>query len=106
MFGIDAPEKGQEFGKESKEFLDKYLHVTGVVQKTGLDKYGRVLGILFINKININLESVKKGFAWHYSYYYKSKEFEEAQIEAKAKKLGLWKNSNPTPPWDYRRESN
>ena len=102
MFGIDAPEKSQAFGQESTKFMEGFLHKAGVLKKTSIDKYGRTLGMLFIDKVNINLECVKKGYAWHYAYYYKNEEFARAEKEAKEKKLGLWKNENPTPPWKYR----
>jgi micrococcal nuclease len=103
MYGIDAPEKNQEFGLESKKFMEKYLHKTGSLKKTGVDKYGRTLGILFIKNVNINLESIKKGCAWHYKYYCSNKDFEQAQKKAMNQKIDLWKYNNPTPPWDYRR---
>lgn len=103
MFGIDAPEKSQEFGQESKAFLERYNHKAGNLKKTGIDKYGRILGILFIDKVNVNLESVKLGFAWDYRYYNKDNAFAQAEKEAKEKRLGLWKYPNPTPPWNYRK---
>jgi endonuclease YncB( thermonuclease family) len=104
MFGIDAPEKSQEFGLESKAFLEGYLHKTGILEKKSIDKYGRTLGILFVNGVNINLESVKKGYSWHYAYYYKSEEFAQAQNDARVKRLGLWSDNNPVPPWKYRKD--
>jgi Micrococcal nuclease (thermonuclease) homologs len=103
MFGIDAPEKSQEFGQESKTFLEQYTHKYGTLRKTGIDKYGRTLGVLFVENTNVNLESVKLGFAWDYRYYNKDVGFAQAEKEAKEKRLGLWKNSNPTPPWEYRK---
>jgi micrococcal nuclease len=103
MFGIDAPEKGQTFGPESKRFMEGYLNKTGVLSKKSIDKYGRTLGMLFIDKVNINLECVKKGYAWHYAYYYKNAEFAQAEKEARIKKLGLWQYEHPIPPWEYRK---
>jgi micrococcal nuclease len=103
MFGIDAPEKSQEYGQESKAFLERYNHKAGILKKTGIDKYGRTLGVLFVENVNVNLESIKNGCAWHYKYYCKDAAFAQAEKAAKEKRLGLWKNNNPTPPWEYRK---
>jgi micrococcal nuclease len=103
MYGIDAPEKTQEFGQESKAFLERYLHKSGTLNKTGIDKYGRTLGVLFVGNININLESIKNGCAWHYKYYCNDEKFAQAQKDARKKRAGLWAGSNPIPPWEYRK---
>lgn len=103
MHGIDAPEKSQEYGLESKAFMEKYLHKSGTLNRTGIDKYGRSLAVLFIEKVNINLESIKNGCSWHYRQYSKDNDYSQAEIQAKGQKMGLWQYPNPIPPWEYRR---
>ena len=102
MFGIDAPEGNQSFGKESKEFISKYLHKDASLVVHGKDQYKRTLGTLFIDGQDINLLSVKGGYAWHYKRYLDDKQYANAQEDAKKKKLGLWGLSNPVPPWNWR----
>ena len=106
LFGIDAPEKTQEYGLESKEYLvslikDKVIIIKG---KT-YDKYGRLLGTIYIDGINVNEMMVQTGNAWWYeSFDSKNSKVRDLQIKAKEGKLGLWKNPNAIEPEEYRRK--
>ncbi|MCX8084960.1 MAG: thermonuclease family protein [Calditerrivibrio sp.] len=102
---IDAPEKNQDFGQKSKQSLSDMIYMKDVTVKVwDQDRYGRVVGQVFLNGIDINLEQIKKGMAWVYTKYAKDpKYFEEMEI-AKSKKLGLWSMKNPIPPWEFRKE--
>lgn len=112
--GIDAPELHQDFGNKSKENLAKMIfgkEVKVVISKA--DKtYGRSVGNVFINGIDVNLQQVKDGFAWHYKKYELEqppedrKTYSEAEINARKAGLGIWKQPNPTPPWAWRRGEN
>ena len=64
---IDAPEKKQAFGEVSRRHLAGFV-TNGIVKVewTKKDKYGRVLGIVYANGKEVNLEMVKDGMAWHY----------------------------------------
>ncbi|MEY3322473.1 MAG: hypothetical protein RLZZ417_2056 [Bacteroidota bacterium] len=102
---IDAPERKQAFGTVSRTYLSNLIFGKEVkLQKSGTDRYGRTLGFIFTrNGTNVNLEMVKNGMAWQYEKYSKSPVLRRAQIEAKAQKLGLWRDPFPTPPWEFRR---
>ena len=106
LFGIDAPEKTQEYGLESKEYLmslikDKVIIIKG---KT-YDKYGRLLGTIYIDGMNVNEMMVQTGNAWWYeSFDSKNSKVRDLQIKAKEGKLGLWKNPNAIEPEEYRRK--
>lgn len=107
LFGIDAPELKQPFGKESQMCLEKMIkdkHITYLPRdkKKSTDKYGRTVAVIFDGDKNINLEMVKKGCAWNYAQYNKSLYTLIAQIVAQNQKAGLWKEDNPQAPWDYR----
>jgi len=53
---------------------------------------------------HINLEMVRDGWAWWYrTYAPKSKAIEEAETEARKEKRGLWHDTGPEPPWEYRK---
>jgi len=43
------------------------------------------------------------GMAWHYQEFSKAPELARAQELVKAKKLGLWQEKNPVPPWEFRK---
>jgi len=104
--GIDAPEKSQPMGQESKEHLKKLIDGKDLyLKKEGTDRYGRYLGVLYVGNKNINLQMVKDGHAWWYRQYSgKNSELEKAEQNAKKKKLGLWSKRSPQAPWEYRAE--
>jgi micrococcal nuclease len=104
MFGIDAPEGNQPFGKESIEFISKYFDREATLVVHSRDQYKRSLGTLFVDGQDINLLMVKGGFAWHFKRYLDDKKYAAAQENAKRNKSGLWALSNPVQPWNWRRE--
>jgi micrococcal nuclease len=100
MQGTDAPERDQPFSKESAEFLSEYLQKDAVFKRQGTDIYGRILGTLFIEDQDINLLSIKGGYAWHFKRYSSDQQYTDAEVFAKENKLGLWSLDNPIPPWN------
>lgn len=110
LAGIDAPEKGQPFGQRSKEGLSALVYTRhATVEWHKRDRYGRVVGKVVINARDVNLAQVASGLAWHYAAYAKEqsladrKTYSLAEATARDRYLGLWKDSAPTPPWEYRR---
>ena len=101
---IDAPERRQPFGEKSKRFLASLVFGQCVrVEYEKKDRYGRILGTVFLGDEEINLTMVQHGMAWHYSYYDKTECYAVAEREARRKKIGLWRDQNPISPYDYRR---
>lgn len=113
LAGIDAPEKHQPFGQVSKQSLSNLVFgkiVTVTYDKE--DRYGRILGRVGTpDGQNANLQQIQKGMAWHYKHYERDqpqkerREYAEAERVAQQSKAGLGVDKNPTPPWDWRRES-
>jgi endonuclease YncB( thermonuclease family) len=102
---IDAPEMNQPFGAQSKNFLNSLLYEKDVTLiSQGEDRYGRVLGNLFSNELNVNMLMVKFGFAWVYDKYAKNSSLYKYQDQAKAKNLGLWQTKDPIAPWVWRKQ--
>lgn len=100
--GIDAPEKKQSFGKQSTKFLSNLVAGKTVeVKKEGNDRYGRTIGTIILDGVDINKEMVASGYAWAFRKY--SKKYAPNESNAKHKKLGLWVEEDPTPPWEYRK---
>ena len=107
---IDAPELDQSYGKESKFTLEQLIlnkKVTVISDKK--DKYKRLLGVISIDKIDINLEMIKAGAAWHFKKYakfdqteYQYQIYDENEHQAKLNKIGLWKE-NAISPWLWRK---
>lgn len=110
LAGIDAPEKSQPFGNRSRESLsDLAYNKTVMVETDKRDIYGREVGKVLVNGRDVNLIQVERGMVWHYKAYEREqsaddrKLYDAAEISARAARKGLWRDSDPTPPWDYRK---
>ncbi len=103
--GIDAPERGQPFSDESKQWLaDATSQQVVKVIALGTDRYGRTLANLYINERWLNRDLVASGLAWHYPRYNQDARLAYAQSQARTVGRGLWKESQPIAPWDYRND--
>ena len=103
LFGIDAPERGQDFSRNSSEALAGLVFGKEVrVIVHDKDRYGRTVGDIYIGDLLVNEKMVKDGWAWNYARYSKSKHYAEFEREAREAKRGLWAGRTPIPPWDYR----
>lgn len=102
---IDAPESTQPYGLESKEFLMKLIKGKEIeVIRESTDKYGRTIAWLIVEGDTINYKMVEAGFAWWYKYYCPDNStLESLHTKAKENKLGLWKNSKPINPYEWRK---
>ena len=111
LYGMDAPESEQKFGKESTRELRKMLR-----RRRGLklevqdyDRYERVVGLLYYGSAgrtkSLNFLMVEKGWAHAYTRYGgRDLGFQEAEDRAKVKKLGIWKrDAKRELPEDWRR---
>ena len=106
MFGIDAPEKTQDYGIESKQALEKLVNgKTLEIEEKNRDRYGRTVAVVYVNGKNINEEMVKNGNAWWYQEYdKKDTKMQAYQENAKKNKLGLFGKRGYVEPWNYRKE--
>jgi len=102
--GIDCPESGQAFGQKAKQATSALAHgKTVTVHPTGTDRYERTLAnIILPDGRNLNHELVRQGWGWWYRQYSKDQGMGKLEAEARAAKWGLWAESNPIPPWDWR----
>ena len=100
LAGIDTPEsrtkdlKEKALGLESKEYLKKHLKdAKSVIIKTekmdSSEKYGRILGWVYVNgdTISLNDMMINDGYAWGYLGDTKVKDFELlAKVRSKSGK--------------------
>jgi micrococcal nuclease len=64
LLGINTPERGERYYLEAKDFLEGIVLNKSVELKYGReerDRYGRILGYLFLNGENVNLELIENG---------------------------------------------
>lgn len=98
---IDAPESAQPFGNRAKQALAQLVFKKEVrIISTGYDKYQRILGVVYDGQRNINLALVEQGMAW--AYRQTQPIYQQAQAKAQANKIGLWRDSHPINPADWR----
>ncbi len=103
LLGIDAPELKQSFGAESQEYLSGLiLNKRITVKGNAEDKYGRLLGTVYLNGENINLTMIRQGMAWDFKQYNAGREYTAAEEEAVAARRGLWSDPAPLAPWEFR----
>ena len=104
LHGIDSPEKRQVFGIEAKKGLSNLIFNKQItVQANGHDRYGRLIGIAFLDSICVNEFMLRNGLAWHYLKYDSNPKWSKLESEAKELKVGLWSDSLQVEPWDWRK---
>lgn len=110
LAGIDAPEKKQAFGLASKKSLSDLVYDKVVtVDWNKQDRYGRIVGKVVLNRVDVNLEQVKRGMAWFYKKYQNEMVIDDrlsylhANETAEKARVGLWADRGAVAPWDYRK---
>jgi endonuclease YncB( thermonuclease family) len=121
LAGIDAPERGQPFGKRATtELASLTKNKRVIVDWTKADRYRRIIGVVWVTPddctickpLDVGLSLIEDGLAWHYRAYERDqtiddrREYRQAETEARARKDGLWTDADPVPPWDWRRARN
>lgn len=102
--GIDCPEKHQPWGQRAKTFTSTLLAgKTVTVQVKTVDRYGRLVARVLVRDQDVSLELLRAGLAWHFVRYNQEPTLSQLESEARADRRGLWADSNPVPPWDWRR---
>jgi micrococcal nuclease len=105
---IDAPEKSQPFGQKSKDTLESWIGDQDVkVDVKSKDKYGRMIGVVYLEDVNINRALVQKGLAFAFEPFLKDQEILKIQEQAKSSHIGVWSipESELVKPWDYRKNN-
>jgi len=101
---IDAPEKTQAYGNESRQSLEKMvMGKTIQVTSRAVDDYGRIVAMLNVEGLNVNHEQVRLGMAWEYSRFHNNGEVLKLQHEAQQDKRGLWAGEEIVEPSQWRK---
>ena len=104
LVDIDAPESKKAFGNRSKKSLSELCFGnTAKLEGNAKDRYGRTLARVYCDGVDANAEQVKRGMAWVFVRYApKGSLLYGVQAEAKDAKVGLWVDTEPMPPWEWR----
>lgn len=108
--GIDAPEKKQAFGQRSKENLSRLVFDKTVdADCSKKDRYQRLICKIIAEGVDVNLQQIRDGMAWWYAQYQKEQtaidrqEYAQAEEAARVARMGLWVDTEPQAPWEFRR---
>lgn len=107
LYGVDAPETkgGQPYSQKAKDYLASMIAGRTVqVEVKDTDRYGRYLGVVSTTDIkDVNLDMIRSGMAWHYSYYDNTTAYKSAQQQAQKGRKGLWRDPSPINPYEWRK---
>ena len=101
---IDAPEKGMPFYKVSKNYLGSLCFKKLIrLKKVDEDRYGRWVCRGYTEEgLDLSVEMIKVGLAWHYKKHSTDKELAILEENARVNKMGLWSEPLSLPPWEVR----
>lgn len=124
LSGIDTPERGQPFGKRATENLARLGGKKPArLEWNKKDRWKRIIGEVWVQSpdspregsscpktLDVNLAQLTTGLAWHYKKYANEQSEEDrerysfAEVEARARKAGLWSDPNAIAPWEWRKK--
>ena len=110
LYGIDAPEHDQDFGREATERLRSLVRGQNdlTLEYKDTDRYGRLVGVLYFRssggQLSANRVMVEEGLArWYSRYGGRELGLDQAEQNARRAKRGIWSSGRQVAPWDHRR---
>lgn len=116
---IDAPERQQPFSQQSRQKLSSLVFGKQVgLDCPKKDRYGQHVCTVMVPAggssdgkptVDAGLIMVRSGMAWWYRGYAREQtpeareRYAAAEREAQTRRLGLWADPDPTPPWEWRK---
>lgn len=103
---IDTPESAQPYGTRAKQELSQLVYgKTVIVKVQDTDRYGRKVGRVYMDDIDINAEMVRLGAAWVYRKYASDQALYVLEKWARQNRVGLWSlpEAQKVPPWEWRK---
>lgn len=89
--GIDAPETCQPGGAEARDAMIRLaLRKPVQVLDLGQDSYGRQLGRLTVDGVDLGAEMVRNGMAWAYRFRTGQGPYARLQRQAQVQKMGVF----------------
>ncbi|SBT07618.1 Nuclease (SNase domain protein) [Candidatus Accumulibacter aalborgensis] len=112
VIGIDAPERHQPFGERSKQNLAKLaFNKSAIADCPKKDRYQRDLCKVMVDGQDVGLKQVSDGMAWWYRRYAHEQSladrvaYEQAEVLARNRRVGLWVDGDAVPPWEWRKQA-
>ena len=73
------------------------------IRETARDRFGRTVARVRCQGLDASAEQVKAGMAWAFTRYLTDPEIAQLEKVARGTGIGLWADSSPVPPWEWRR---
>lgn len=102
LWAIDAPEKGQSYGREATAELAAILAGAALSFERHGTSWDRQVVRVEADGRDVGLLLLERGAAWYCPEYGKRAEYEAAAQEAMAARRGLWQEEEPVNPKDFR----
>ena len=110
LYGIDAPEHDQDYGREARDRLNSLVRGTAelTLEPRDTDRYGRLVGVLYFRSSgrqhSINRVMVEEGLArWYSRYGGRELGLDGAEQNARRARRGIWASGRQVAPWEHRR---
>lgn len=106
--GIDAPEKGQPFSEKSKEKLAELIagKFVRIKAQQKPDRFGRLVVWAYTpDGEDVSAEMLKAGLSWHFTKFDDSAFYSQLETQARKNRTGIWTETNPIAPWNFRKSS-
>ena len=121
--GINAPQKAQPYGDRSRKHLSELVYDKAVdVEWRKYDRYGRIVGKIMMaapnscpasrrdcpRTLDVGLAQIGAGLAWHFAPNGEEQTpqaravYSFSEQVARGKRVGLWADTAPIPPWQWR----
>jgi len=102
---VDCPEVGHPWSSRAKQFTSRMVFgKTVTVEPRGADQYGRTIGRVLVDNRDLGEELLRAGMAWRYEIGTADQRLIDAERAARQSRAGLWADTAPVPPWQWRRE--
>ena len=117
--GIDAPERAQPYGNRARQAFSALVFNRWADLRCGkTDRYQRKVCSVWVapasapdgpRTLDAGMAMVSTGMAWWYRAYAREQspqergQYEFAEGEARGRRVGLWADAEPVPPWDWRK---
>ncbi len=101
---IDAPERKQAFGTQSRQSLAELcLKKEAKVETQGPASNSRYIGRVTCEGVDASAEQVRRGMAWVSAKQTgPASPLYELEAHARLRQIGLWADPEPVAPWEWR----
>lgn len=110
LSGADTPETGQAYWRAARDALHRLIADKPVtVRCYKQDWRKREVCHASVDGADPALELVKQGLVW-YAFMFSGEltpamqvAYQEAEAQARQRRVGIWRESEPMPPWECRK---